>query len=120
MRISYKIIGGHIRAAREALDMTQEEVAERVGLSLVHYGNIERGARSISLDNLCKLCLTLRRPLEYFIAGALVEIPMPLEANGDRPHIARINAMLAGCSDSMLDMLAEVVESITGFEKERT
>ena len=118
MRISYKIIGRHIREAREAMGMTQEEVAERIDLSLVHYGNIERGARSVSLDNLCKLCLVLRRPLEYFIAGALVEIPVPLEADHDRQQIARINGMMAGCSGPMLDMLAEVVESITGYEKE--
>lgn len=118
MSISHKVIGEHIRSAREEKGMTQQEVADQTGLSLVHYGNIERGARPASLEVLAKFCLTLQRPMEYFVAGCLVDIPNPLEPNHSSKQIERIRSMMEGCSEPLLDMLAEIVESVTRYEKE--
>ena len=48
MAIEYKVIGRHIRAARKQKKMTQEAVAEALGVSLNHFGKVERGdVRSI-------------------------------------------------------------------------
>ena len=45
MAVSYKIIGRHIRAARKASNLTQEQVAEAMKFSVAHYGRLERGER---------------------------------------------------------------------------
>ena len=41
MAVSYKIIGRHIRAARKASNLTQEQVAEAMKFSVAHYGRLE-------------------------------------------------------------------------------
>lgn len=46
MPISYKVIGRHIRDARKSAGLTQEAAANQLGLSLEHYGKVERGDRS--------------------------------------------------------------------------
>ena len=46
MLVSFKAIGRNIRAARTALDITQEEAADRLKISQLHFGRLERGAMS--------------------------------------------------------------------------
>ena len=38
MLVSFKAIGRNIRAARTALDITQEEAADRLKISQLHFG----------------------------------------------------------------------------------
>ena len=45
MLVSFKAIGRNIRAARTALDITQEEAADRLKISQLHFGRLERGER---------------------------------------------------------------------------
>ena len=54
MYVSYKVIGRHIRDARKAKGLTQEQFAERLGLSTLHYGRLERGNRRVSLEQLAR------------------------------------------------------------------
>lgn len=53
-------VGARIRAARQALKMTQAEVAERAGIDSSFYGQIERGANVPSLKTLFAIAETLR------------------------------------------------------------
>lgn len=50
-----KIIGKNARKARTALKMTQEEVAEQIGVTVEFYSRIERGAAAPSLDTLMRM-----------------------------------------------------------------
>ena len=49
-------IGGRVRAARSNLQLTQEELAERIGITSEALGRIERGNASPSLPTLERLC----------------------------------------------------------------
>ena len=49
------LIGEMLRAAREKLELTQEEVAELAELSYGHFGRLERGERSMKLYTFLKL-----------------------------------------------------------------
>jgi transcriptional regulator with XRE-family HTH domain len=49
------LFGLRFRSAREALKISQEEAAERAGLHRTYIGQVERGERNISIDNLEKL-----------------------------------------------------------------
>lgn len=48
--------GAHVRKLRHARELTQEELAERSGLSVDAIRRIERGAFSPSLETIRKLC----------------------------------------------------------------
>lgn len=70
MDISYKTIGRNIRAARKAAKLTQEQAAERIGISLLHYGRLERGQRNISLAHLIKTADALDVAVSSLLAEA--------------------------------------------------
>ena len=48
-------IGEKIKTTRDTLSMSQEEAAERAGVSAIHLGRLERGERSMKLYTFLKL-----------------------------------------------------------------
>lgn len=58
-----RTIGEQIRAARAAAHLTQETLAERVGLDRKTVNRIEQGAYPTSLDRLLLIAAALDRPL---------------------------------------------------------
>lgn len=50
MNIDYKLIGERIKHARKNRGMTQEVLAERLGVSIGYVSQVERGITKISLD----------------------------------------------------------------------
>jgi len=61
-------IGDACRAARHKLELTQEDVAERVGLATEVYGRLERGKMTPSVPTLRKLCLCLNLSADVALA----------------------------------------------------
>ncbi|WP_371868730.1 helix-turn-helix domain-containing protein [Pseudoduganella ginsengisoli] len=56
-----KVRFGHaLRAAREMLGMSQEELAERAGLHRTYIGQVERGERNISVDSMERLAAAVK------------------------------------------------------------
>jgi len=50
-----QIFGNRIRELRSVKGITQEDLAEQSGLSRQYIGDVERGARNISLVNIEKI-----------------------------------------------------------------
>ena len=50
MLISFKAIGRNIRTARMDMNLTQEDVAERLKISQLHFGRLERGPSRFAGD----------------------------------------------------------------------
>jgi len=59
-------IGSHIRQRREAMKMTQAELAEKADLSLPFISFIENDKRNISLETLIKITNALEITLSDF------------------------------------------------------
>ena len=57
MSLDYTELGKRIRKIREERDLPQNEVAARAGVSIQHYGNIERGQTKVSLGDRFKFCV---------------------------------------------------------------
>ena len=55
-----KVLGKKIRRRRNELDLTQEELADKVGISRVYAGYIEQGRHTPSLEVLEKIAKTLK------------------------------------------------------------
>lgn len=76
-------IGAACRVARQKLQLTQEDVAERVGLATEVYGRLERGNMTPSVPTLRKLCLALNLSADVALAlddtAELPPRPMPEE-----------------------------------------
>ena len=58
--MNYSALGRRIRIQRRALRLTQEQVAEKSGISLSFLGHIERGTRKASLETLVSISNVLK------------------------------------------------------------
>ena len=61
-----KFVGKKIKEFRKKANLTQAELAEKVGLSETHMSKIEIGANSPTLENFLKICEVLNLSLEEF------------------------------------------------------
>lgn len=62
-------VGANIRAAREALDLSQETAAARAGMHPTALSMIETGARAPKLDTLIRLAFALDTDAGSFFLG---------------------------------------------------
>lgn len=69
--MNYKDLGLRIRNARRQQHMTQEALAEKVGISASFLGHIERGSRVASLETLVALCNALSVSADHLLAASL-------------------------------------------------
>jgi len=54
-----KLFGQNVRRLREAQGMTQEEFARKAGINRSYLGGVERGQRTICMDNIAKIAHAL-------------------------------------------------------------
>ena len=85
MKLNYKAIGKRIKIQRIKMDMTQDNLAERTGLSNSHISNVESGSTQVSLKTLviiadalettpdALLCDNLKKAKEAFLNDIMVE-----------------------------------------------
>lgn len=57
------LFGIRLRAEREKLELSQEELAETADLHRTYIGQVERGERNISVDNMEKLAEAVKLEL---------------------------------------------------------
>ena len=56
MAIDYSIIGQRLKKARKEKNLTQEELAEKIDVSIAFLSRIERGSSQINLKRLSQIC----------------------------------------------------------------
>jgi transcriptional regulator with XRE-family HTH domain len=61
--------GKRIKQLRKDNKLTQEQMAERLCLSLEHYGKFEAGKRGCSIDVLVSIAIEFDVSLDYLILG---------------------------------------------------
>lgn len=66
LKESLKILGSRIRELRKAKNMTQFELAEKIGLSTNFIGMVERGERNTTVDKIFKLAKAFNITMEEF------------------------------------------------------
>lgn len=89
-----EMLGSRIKALRIAKNFTQEQVAEKIGISRQKYARIESGVNSITLDILSKIAEVL---------GVTVgDVTRVLD---ETPVVAYRAGMENGSSQKIFDML---------------
>lgn len=108
-----RVIGHATRQARLRANLTQREVAERVGLVPEVYGRIERGQMTPSVGTLCRVCRTLgMTPSE--LLGFAQEAPpewwqeQQQQARRLSHRQRRLHEVLEQLDDSSLEVLHKV------------
>ncbi len=62
-------LGGRIRAQRNSLGLTQEQLALNARIDRSYYGAVERGERNVTFIVLCRLCVALKCDLASLTGG---------------------------------------------------
>ena len=65
------MIGRRIREERLHLNLTQEVLAEDVDLTTAYIGQVERGERNLTLENLIKVANRLGVTVDYLLSDSL-------------------------------------------------
>ena len=69
-------MGLRISQRRKELHLTQEKLAEKMGVSLQTISNIELGKKAIRPENLVKLCFFLEVSTDYILCGKRSDVLM--------------------------------------------
>lgn len=69
-----RTFGRNVQVARQALNISQEELAFRAGLHRTYIGMVERAERSISLQNAKKIADALNVKLDVLLENGAKEI----------------------------------------------
>ena len=65
--MNYKEIGQRIRKYRKQMNLSQEELAEKIGISTTHMSHIETGSTKLSLPVLVELAENLKVKTHYLL-----------------------------------------------------
>ena len=68
--------GQRVQESRKFAGMTQEELADRLGIDKNHVSRIERGAKACSIDILVELSGVLRVSTDYLLTGKSIDREM--------------------------------------------
>ena len=128
MRISIPGLGGRLRRARNGTGLSQEKVAERIGVSWMTVHRWERSQRAIPDYLLDKLCELYDKPIRWFLTleeGDLEQENGPGDASGrvsetggaygrkvGSDAAGRVYRKIADAPANYLPMIEKVVEDL--------
>ena len=69
--MDYKELGRRVRQQRALCKLTQEELAEKSGISCSFVGHIERGEKKFSIGTLVALCNAMEVSPNYLLQDSL-------------------------------------------------
>lgn len=70
-----KDLGKRISMRRKALGLTQEQVAERMNVSVQMISNLEQGRKAIRPENLARISTILQVSTDYLLLGHTASSP---------------------------------------------
>jgi len=118
MLVSYKTIGQNIRAARRESGLTQEQIAEKLKMSQLHFGRLERGERPASLEQLAHVALALNTSLSALLNGCIVEELFDAEPDDNALELGNAVSRLAiGCSPKARKLMLSLCHTVAASDK---
>lgn len=118
MIVSYKTIGLNIRAARKEAGLTQEQMAERLKMSQLHFGRLERGERPASLEQIAQIAQALHVPLASLLNGCVVEEDFASKPDDSAQALGKtIAKMASGCSPRARNLMRTLCQAVAASEK---
>ncbi len=118
MRVSYKVIGRNIRAARTDAGLTQEQTAELLRMSQLHFGRLERGERPASLEQISNIAAELGVPTMSLLKGCIMGESFEEQPSADAQHVGEIiGALASGCSPKARELMIRLCREVSESDK---
>jgi transcriptional regulator with XRE-family HTH domain len=96
-------LGQRLAQLRRARGLTQDELAERMGIERETVSRAERGLTDPPLSKLIEICKVLDFPVAELITRASTNLP---------DHAKRINDALSSCAEPDRELLCEIIEKM--------
>lgn len=117
--IDLKMMGRRIRTQREAIHMTRNQLAAKLGVSSKFIADIEYGDKGVSIQTLYRMTQILNLSADYILAGDQAV------SDAADPEVERIKENIMGplsaCSVEQLKCMEQIaryyVEGIVGKEE---
>ena len=110
MSVDYGLIGKRVRARRKRLGWTQEQLAERMAVSVGYVSQIERGATRANLDTLSDVAALLGCDVAELLSGATCN---------QRDYLTgELLQLYEGMSDGKRRLLLRLAEEILQFHED--
>jgi len=104
MDINYKALGKRIKLARIEKELTQEKLAELVGLSPTHMSNIESGTANVSLPSLVNIANALKLSVDDLLSDSVIHARASLERE--------FQQMLDSCTEYEMRIVRDASKAI--------
>lgn len=105
MAIDYTVIGQRIKKARKAKNMTQEDLSEKIDVSIAFLSRIERGSSQINLKRLSQICEILGISEGEVLNGTSVESKKYLDSE--------FSDLLKNCSSEKQKLIYDIAKVIS-------
>ena len=104
MTLNYKIIGSRIKIRRKMKDVTQEQMAEDLNLSVGFISQLERGICKVSLDTLANIT-------EYL--GCTFSDILEYNQHSESYNQSKLNALYSSLSPEDQQVMFSLMEDYT-------
>lgn len=105
MSINYKLIGERIKNKRKEARLTQEQLAERLSVTVGYVSQIERGITKPNLEMLSEICILLNCDIPFLTNGVIIEKQDYLTAEINKKY-----ARLSDKNKSLLMNIADLLQ----------
>ena len=117
MKISIYGLGGRLQRARKGTGLSQEAAAGKIGVSWMTVHRWERSQRSISEENLYRLCELYNKPLRWFLTledGDLEQEPSEKGSfiRASTTAADRLSRKISGAPAEIRPMIEKVAEEL--------
>ena len=107
-----KIIGENIVAAREAHDLTRDELSEMMELTSSHVGLIERGERGATAVTLASLSKILDTPVDHFFTKHQPSANAKNHDSQTASKSKKVMSLLTCLSVQEMDVVIRVIQEV--------
>lgn len=104
MALDFTIIGQRLKKARIDKNMTQENLAEKLDISVAFLSRVERGLSHVNLKRLSQICAILDISEGYILNGAA--------STSEQYLISEFNELLSNCSPEKQKLIYKIAKTI--------
>ena len=112
MAIAYSLIGQRIKEFRKKAGLSQDVLAEKLGITQPFLNRWEKGKRHVTLERLGQLSEILDVPIEYLVAGTVVD--SQTKAN------LELSNLMKDCDEDTNSLIITLCKGVVSWRKNHT
>lgn len=101
--VDYTLLGKRMKEARKKAQMTQDQLAEQLGISTAYMSQIETGKATVNLNRLAQIAFLLQTDIGYFLSGTTAS---------DHYLIEEFNSILSDRTPEELNLAYRVLKEL--------